>query len=548
MDGQSAFGQDTPVLGRVVRVAGSAVVVLFEAGAEPRSAERPQMGDLVKVDCGGTTVFGVVRGLSIPLPDHGAGRQESLFAEIELLGEIRADLADQGSSDQGPGSSRGFERGVSVYPGLDDQVRAASQEDLIAVYAAPASRSTVRVGTINQDSSLPAYVVPDRLLGRHFSVLGSTGAGKSCAMALILQAILEQHGNAHIVLLDPHNEYPQAFGDRAEILDPASLELPYWLFNFDEIVQVILGDDRGKPEVEAEANLLGDLIPRAKRSFLGDSDRGRQVTVDSPVPYGMSELINLIDEAMGKLDRPEKSLPYTRLKARINALKADSRFDFLFGGIAVRDNLAKILSRIFRVPVDGKPITIVDLSGVPSEILNVVVSVLCRMTFDFALWSDGRVPILLVCEEAHRYAPKDSRLGFEPTKRALSRIAKEGRKYGVSLGLVTQRPAELDAGILSQCNTIFALRMTNQSDREVVGAALADSAAGLLDFVPSLKEAEAIAIGEGVPVPVRMRFDTVPEERRPRSSTAPFSVAWTSSDPDRAFLVEVVERWRSQRR
>jgi DNA helicase HerA-like ATPase len=251
---------------------------------------------------------------------------------------------------------------------------------------------------------------------------------------------------------------------------------------------------------------------------------------------------------MGKLDRPEKSLPYARLKARINALKADSRFDFLFGGIAVRDNLTKILSRIFRIPVDGKPITIIDLSGVPSEILNVVVSVLCRMTFDFALWSESQVPILLVCEEAHRYAPRDSRLGFEPTKRALSRIAKEGRKYGVSLGLVSQRPGELEAGILSQCNTIFALRMTNRSDRDFVGAALADSAAGLLDFVPSLKVAEAIAVGEGVPVPVRMRFDMLPEDRRPRSSTASFSEAWTSGDPDQAFLAEVVARWRSQKR
>ncbi len=542
MEGHQFIAKPDTKLGRVVCVSGTQVIVLLDqtdSDADPAASPGLQMGELVKLHNPVSTIFGIVRGMSIPMPDPDARAREARIVELELLGE-----AVSGSAD---GACR-FKRGVTVFPSLGDEVHATAQEDLTLVYSPPTSTSAVKIGTIFQDRSLPAYVVPDQLLGRHFALLGTTGAGKSCATALILQAILRGHENAHIVLLDPHNEYARAFSDQAEVLDPASLQLPYWLFNFEEIVHVVFGEDSDNPEAEAEITMLRDLIPTAKRSFLGDSDLKKHVTVDSPIPYAISEMIRLIEEAMGRLDRPDSASPYARLKARISTLKSDSRYDFLFGGIAVRDNLTKILSGLFRVPVDGKPITIIDLSGIPSEVLNVVVSVICRMTFDFALWSDQQVPILLVCEEAHRYAPQDSRLGFEPTKRALSRLAKEGRKYGVSLGLISQRPAELASGILSQCNTIFALRMTNQKDRDFVRATLSDTAAGLLEFLPSLGEAEAIAVGEGVPVPVRMCFDRLPEDRRPLSSTAPFSDSWQSKSQDQAFLAVVVDRWRRQRR
>jgi DNA helicase HerA-like ATPase len=258
--------------------------------------------------------------------------------------------------------------------------------------------------------------------------------------------------------------------------------------------------------------------------------------------------LQIIDEGMGKLDNPENSAPYLRLKARINALRVDSRFGFMFGGLGARDNMSEVLSRLFRIPVEGRPITIVDLSGVPSEILNVVVSVLSRMMFDFAVWSDRALPMLLVCEEAHRYVPQDTSLGFEPTKKSLARIAKEGRKYGVSLCVVSQRPSELATGILSQCKTIFALRMSNQKDQEFVRSALSESAMGLMEFLPSLRNAEAIAVGEGVPVPVRICFNELPEDRRPLSGTAQFSTAWQNDDEDKSFIDTVVERWRRQRR
>jgi DNA helicase HerA-like ATPase len=177
-----------------------------------------------------------------------------------------------------------------------------------------------------------------------------------------------------------------------------------------------------------------------------------------------------------------------------------------------------------------------------------VVSVLCRMTFDFALWSRGAQPILLVCEEAHRYAPANPALGFEPTKEAPARIAKEGRKYGVSLCIVSQRPSELAPGILSQCNTTFAFRLTSLRDQEIVRGLTTDGAHGLLDFLPSHGDAEAIVAGEGVTLPLRLRFDPLPAERQPHSGSARFSSSWQRASRDEAFVAEVVERWRRQER
>ena len=197
------------------------------------------------------------------------------------------------------------------------------------------------------------------------------------------------------------------------------------------------------------------------------------------------------------------------------------------------------------MPVNDKPITIVELTGLPTEIINVVVSVLARMTFDFAHWSEGKVPLTLVCEEAHRYVPAMPRLGFEPCKRAIAKIAKEGRKYGVALCIVSQRPAEIDPTILSQCNTVFALRMSNDRDQEIVTSAITDTGSGLLEFLPALGQREALAFGDGVALPVRINFDELPADALPRSTTAHFTEHWQRSVGDEGFLEQVVEKWRS---
>jgi hypothetical protein len=430
-------------------------------------------------------------------------------------------------------------------------VRFATKYELQLTYTG-ADQNTVRIGSIRQDSSIPAMIRVDELLGKHFAILGTTGTGKSCSTALILRAILERNPNAHIVLLDPHNEYATAFGDRAEVISPRTLQLPLWLLNFEEAVEVLVGDAERKGEIE----ILQDLIPLAKARYsvgrANDPQKlrrpgldGSKFTVDTPVPYRISDLIGLIDERMGKLENRKDLAPYRQLKTRIETFVQDGRYAFMFGSVTVYDGMTQVLSRVFRVPVNGKPITILELTGLPPEVVNVVVSVLCRMAFDFALWGEGKVPVTVVCEEAHRYVPLNPQMGFEPCKRAIAKIAKEGRKYGASLCIVTQRPAEIDPTILSQCNTVFALRMSNERDQAIVASAVADTGTGLIEFLPALGAREAIAFGDGVPIPVRIKFDELPAHALPRSTTARFSEKWQESIGDESFLEAVVERWRA---
>jgi len=216
----------------------------------------------------------------------------------------------------------------------------------------------------------------------------------------------------------------------------------------------------------------------------------------------------------------------------------------MFGGFDTRDRMATILAKLFRIPVDGKPLSIVDLSGVPSEVTSVVVAVIGRLTFDFALWSDRAVPVLLVCEEAHRYSPSEPGNGVELSARVLSKIAKEGRKYGVSLAVISQRPSKLSSDLLSQCNTIFALRMSNVEDHQFIRGAISDALAGLMAVLPALRNGEAIAVGMGVPVPYRMRFNILQPHELPAGGTALVSEAWQTDHVPREFIDDVVAKWR----
>ncbi len=298
-----------------------------------------------------------------------------------------------------------------------------------------------------------------------------------------------------------HNEYGRCFGERANIVNPRNLKLPFWLFNFEEIVDIIFG---GRPALDEEVEILAEVIPLAKAGYTqyrGGPERmaikrldAKNVgyTVDTPVPYRLADLLAQIDERMGKLENRSTRLVYHKLMTRIEAVSNDPRYSFMFENANVGgDTMAEALSQLFRVPAHGKPLTVLQLAGFPAEVVDAVVSVLCRMAFDFGLWSDGASPMLLMCEKAHHYAAADRSVGFGPTRRAISRLAKEGRKYGVFLGLVTQRPAELDPTIISQCSTLFAMRMSNDRDQALLRSAVSDHAANLFAFVPDARHARS---------------------------------------------------------
>jgi len=535
------MSEDTHPIGRVIAVNGSRVQGVMSTGlngagssAGQQSKCPVQIGDTVKIATASSQVFGVISTLSTDHPSSETDTSALRLFDAELLGEL-------------PGDDEPFQRGVAIYPVLDEPIYLATTEERARIYAPPKTAS-IRIGTIHPTNDLPAYLLTDELLGKHFAVLGSTGSGKSCSVALILRGILQDLPNGHVIVLDPHNEYSNVFGDAAKMLSPDDIRLPYWLLNFEEIVEVMVG--RGRSDKEIQATILRSEIVKAKRKFAGGGPGTENITIDTPVPYSLSELVTNINNHMGKLENPENSTPYLRLLSRIEDLRSDQRYAFMFSGLVVRDVLADILSSMLSIPVQQRPFTILDLSGVPSEIVDVVVSVLCRMIFDFALWSvpAKALPMLLVCEEAHRYVPRDDNIGFEPTKRTLSRIALEGRKYGVSLALVTQRPSELSANILSQCNTLFALRMSNERDQEIARRALPENALGLLGALPSLRTQEAVIVGEGVSLPMRVRFDDLDEPHRPKSGSAEFSTRWKKEDCTRSFIEETMERWRAQTR
>jgi len=528
----------TPV-GVITAIRGAGVTAIMNAPGAGKKANI-SIGGLVVMPGELSVVYGMVQSMSGGGYTQIGTGAEARMLEIQLVGEILPDVK---------GGYGRFHRGVTYYPHFDTEVMTADARDLAMVYAPP-DVPCARLGSIHQDRNIPAFAVTDDLLAKHFAVLGTTGTGKSCVVSLVLHAILDQHPNGHVVLIDPHNEYAAAFGDRAEAIHLNNLQLPYWLLNFEEMVEVIIGQnqERAYPEIE----ILKNGVIEAKKMFLREGERSDHITVDTPVPYRLGDLIKVFDDAMGKLERTEEVVSFLRLKSKIESLRIDRRFSFMFSRLLVDDSMGRILSRILRIPVAGKPVSIIDISGIPSEVVDVVVSVLARMIFDFSVWASHdrarRAPVLLVCEEAHRYIPRDEETHFGPSKKAISRIAKEGRKYGVGLCLVSQRPAELSASALSQCNTMIALRMSNVRDQEFVANALPESAAGLLSALPSLAQREAIIVGDGVTIPMRMRFDDLAPERRPASDTALFSEAWLPDAADIGFIDSIVERWRTQKR
>ena len=540
-------------VGRVVEVSGPKVVGELEGGVDDlyrtyksRRYTVGQVGSIVKIEAGDKLVFGVVTALRMTEADPEESARASAaeatpnakWLEIELFGEaLRTGLGE---------SDFAFQRGVVTYPLPGQGIFVASIAELERIYHRP-DKPSIHVGTLSQASSLPVYLLTDELLGKHFAVLGTTGSGKSCSVTVLLRSILEVAPRAHMILLDPHNEYRRAFPDNAEIIDPTTLELPHWLLNFEESIELFVG--RTEHAATSQTNILKDAILAARRNFGLAGIAAKKITVDTPVPYRLKELIENIDA--NTPTQPSKQDPYLKIKNKIETLRQDSRFSFLIRpDETVNDKLAEIAGKYLRIPVSDKPLSIIDLSGVPSDVVDVVVSVLCRMIFDFAVWSPRpvRVPIVLVCEEAHRYAPHRDEAAFQPAKQALSRIAKEGRKYGVGLGLISQRPSELAESILSQCNTLIALRMSNEQDQNFVRRALPDSVRSLVNVLPTLRTQEALVVGEGSVVPVRLRFHDLAENSQPQSTDVPFAHCWKTDTVTTDYVEAVVRRWRLQER
>ncbi|MEH3100412.1 ATP-binding protein [Sphingomonas adhaesiva] len=527
-------------IGYVREVAGAQSEVVLDATAlaalandpDPIVATAGQVGGQIKVRVGTRWLLANIRTLRL-----ASATGDQVAAAIDFLGE----------ADEQPLTARlhHFRRGVTRYPMPGDEVFPVTDADLKQVHAAP-DRPAIEIGHVHPTDDVRASLLIDPLLGRHFALLGSTGTGKSTAAALILHRICALAPQGHVVMIDPHGEYGAAFGEIGALYDVSNLQMPYWLMNFEEHAEVFLTTTGAERQVDADILAKCLLAARAKNRLGQEIPK---LTVDAPIPYLLSDLTQIIQQEMGKMDRAGDTAPYLRLKNKIDEMKGDPRFGFMFSGMLVADTMASFLARVFRLPGDGKPISIIDVSGVPSEITSVVVAMLSRMVFDFAIWSrnEPQRPILLVCEEAHRYIPSD-REAPTAVARILGRIAKEGRKYGVSLGLITQRPSDLAEGVLSQCGTIIAMRLNNDRDQSFVRAAMPEGARGFLDTLPALRNRECIVCGEGVAIPIRVAFDALEEGKRPASADPLFSSLWRETGGEADIIARTIQRWRAQGR
>ncbi|MDA5194883.1 ATP-binding protein [Govanella unica] len=535
------------LIGTVIQVTGSGVVAV----CDPELMNRPlidaeaafmpsgQIGSIVKIGVQHGYIFATVREVRAS-ENYEATTAGSIFDSHRVYVDLDF-MGHQVFTEDGSRLSS-FRRGVADFPIPGQKVLMVTKPEMEEIFSAEGA-DLLKIGTVYPHYKTSAILLTDHLLGKHFAVLGSTGTGKSCAVSLLLHRLVEQLPNGHVLVLDPHGEYGRAFAGISETFTTENLELPYWLMTFDEHVEVFVG--RRNSDRDLEIDILKRCLLQARTKDTRNRSLAR-VTVDTPVPYKISDLVQSIDNEMGRLDKPEKVIPYLRLKTKIEELRKDQRYGFMFSGLLLNDNLAEILSRLLRFPGNDRPISIIDLSGVPSDIVDVVVGVLCRVVFDFALWSRGRNarPILLVCEEAHRYVSAKDGIGNSAARLGIERIAKEGRKYGVSLGLISQRPAELSESALSQCGTIIAMRMNNERDQAFVEHVLPEGAKGFLAALPSLQNREVLIVGEGVKAPVRALLDELPEDQRPSSESPRFSDHWQQAAAGTAHVADVVTAWR----
>jgi DNA helicase HerA-like ATPase len=540
------------LLGRVIYCDGSRATIAGSASATARlGPDTWTIGKMISMNLGDTRVVGLVYEIRAVDANWSEDTENTIHAHVELLGEV---------TDR-EGQAPRFRSGVTNYPPIGTVAHRIRTGDLALVHDL-GERAGVVIGSLTQDSSLPATISVGDMLSRHFAILGTTGVGKSSAVALLLRKVIAVRPRLRVLILDPHNEYARSFPDKAVTIEADTLDLPYWMFKLEELSDVVF---RGRPAMDEEVDILREVISTARQRYrqptsqdiardLGSSLLKRPLDisakretvdatgsgVDASVPYRMKDVFGALDELIGLHEQRYGRAALRSLKVRLEALYADPRYRFMFARANMFESMAPIIGQIFRLPDHGKPITAFQLAGLPAEVVNAVASVLSRLAFDVAMASQGAYEVLIMCEEAHRYVPSDPSLGFAPTRQALARIAKEGRKYGAYLGIVTQRPGELDATILSQCSTIFAMRLSNERDQQIIRSAIADASASTIGFLSSIGNREAIAFGEGVATTMRMRFlDLQPHELPAMSARA--AATMPLAEPT---LEEMVRRMR----
>ena len=549
-------------IGQIIEVDGSRLVAelnptLSELSRVYAGETYPigQFGSIIRIHFGRRLVYALVGRLRMKSEFQAERGLVPASSSDERI--VEADLFGEGEWVHGASGEweLRFERGVSTYPLPQQTVYLTPKAELRFIYG-KAKGAVVQLGQHVGSGGTPCLADLNELLGKHTAVLGSTGTGKSGTVAAIIHSILErgdknsyEKWKPRIIILDPHGEYGTAFADHTKLSsDDGTLTLPYWLLNFQETVALLIG----KTEFVAtsQANIVKSALMAAREE--GAQQLGldaNSITVDSPVPYKLSTLKAKIDA--DKPSQASKQDSHNSILQKLEVLMTDARLRFMMaewndGG---NDPFPEVIKQLTG---DGPQPRIVDLSGVPNEVAGVSSAVIARTLFNLKIWQTQPEresdPVLLVCEEAHRYVPNRGEAQYEAAQEAIRRIAKEGRKYGVGLLLVSQRPSEVEATVLSQCNSWIVLRITNDADREHVRSILPDSMSGLTKMLSGLRRQEAIFVGQAAMLPSRILVRDLKPEQLPKSNDIDFDKGWQNDATPDAEIQEVVNRWRYQRR
>ncbi len=453
-----------------------------------------------------------------------------------------------------------FRRGVGRYPPLGTPVYHAEDAQLDGMFDA-VRRYGLDLGRLSRRSGLRLFVEPNLLFSRHLAILGQSGSGKSWAVSSLLQRTVQLMPKAHIVLLDLHGEYGwrdakgrfhSAFPtDRVRHIDARSLEIPYWLLTYSELVDLLV--DRNDPNASLQVSFMREVLYTLRKKDNGYLGIDR-LSVDSPVYFSLKELYLHFKQAneqqldFGKTKGPLFGA-FDEFLVRFQAMYNDSRYDFLLRPRRrVKSlDLEDLLRDFIGLGEPKRQITVIDLSPVPADVRPTVSAQIGRLAFEFNYWNPQRLefPILLVCEEAHQYIPSETDQQRAGSRREMERIAKEGRKYGVGLCVISQRPTELSETVLSQCSNFLCLRTTNPTDQEYIRRLLPEGEQDLADVLATLRRGEALAVGEAIPLPTR--FELYPPDPAPVSTDAPVAESWTSG-PDDLNVADIIDRWWRQQR
>jgi hypothetical protein len=603
-------------VGRVIEVSGTAIRVELDGSITELTRTYSgyvypigQFASVIKIHFGRVILLAYVRLLRMR-SDVEREEGRDIRSQNDDSRIIEADLFAEAVWD-GEQESLKVERGIRHYPLPGQAVYLTTQDESKHIYrGAEASRDQdnpsvmIEVGSYIASGGTACFANLDKLLGLHCAVLGSTGAGKSATVAALIHSMLDHRPHANgvmrplIIIIDPHGEYNEAFGERSVVYRAfdvgasdkgdtgTPLKLPYWMMTAEEFRETVIG--KTEWEATSENNIVYKAVTHARmvaRTWIEPSRAwsGRATTqldpadprcrdqqfessiasynCDTPDPFSLDEFENHIRLEQGVRIKsgswealsPSDSKAHASVLDKLKFLRCDPRLEFMMKEYSVDDaDLAEVLMQ-FVGEVDGHSnacVRVIDISGLPNEVAGPLTAAIARLLFQYKVWQTRdereRNPVLLVCEEAHRYVPDTGLAEYQSAQKSIRRVAKEGRKYGFGLMLVSQRPADVERTVLSQCNSWFVMRLTNTTDQEYVSRFLPDSLAGLSKLLPSLSRQEALFVGEAAAVPARIIVRTLTKEQLPQSNDISFVRGWMQEPVDKAVISAVVSRWRRE--